>query len=218
MAGDCLRDDSLQSRISFFVWLARQEYREKIFIAGNHDNSFEKRSANEVPEGIYLCDSGTEIEYQEILVDTCTTSGVRRIQKTKRKLKVWGSPWTKTFEGMNPKCKAFAVDTEEELLEKWCLIPTDIDILITHSPPFGILDRVDFSEGDYSAESVGSQTLRNAVQQRPSIKIHVFGHIHEEGGRMDHEHFEGGSIRTYVNASHVNERYKPVNKPVRVIL
>ncbi|HET6226055.1 MAG TPA: metallophosphoesterase, partial [Bacteroidia bacterium] len=168
-------------------WLNLQSYKKKIFIAGNHDNNADKKF--EWDESIsYLCDSSTEFEG----------------------LKIYGSPWTKTFPRMNPKCKAFTVDTEEELEGKWAIIPEDIDILITHSPPYGILDK------NSKQEHCGSESLFKELY-RIKPKLHVFGHIHESYGILGNlpEHY---SINQFVNASHVNERYQPVNSPVRIDL
>ena len=54
-------------------------------------------------------------------------------------------------------------------------IPTDTDVLITHQPPYGILD---------NAEEVhyGSTSLLNRVL---SIKprLHLFGHVHKANGK-----------------------------------
>jgi Icc-related predicted phosphoesterase len=67
------------------------------------------------------------------------------------------------------------------------MIPANTDILITHGPPYGILDknRVGFS--------AGCQSLKRAVK-RIHPKLHVFGHIHEAGGMVE----MGGT--TFVNA------------------
>lgn len=198
VAGDLTARDTYQEYIEFGKWLVSQDYKEIIVIGGNHDNILQRNECFFISEVLggaakYLCDSGTEFEG----------------------LRIWGSPWSLTFPGMNPKCKAFTVDTEEELAEKWALIPDDIDILITHTPPFGIMDDV-FREELHNFEHVGSGTLNVAIIYRPSIKLHVFGHIHESYG------IKGPGInskdRIFVNASHVNERYQPVNKPIRVIL
>ncbi|KAL3463418.1 Ser/Thr protein phosphatase family protein [Aspergillus heterothallicus] len=52
----------------------------------------------------------------------------------------------------------------------------DVDILLTHGPPYGILDQV-FG----STDSVGCKHLYRAVERaRPAL--HVFGHIHEGYG------------------------------------
>lgn len=194
VAGDLTGTDSINEHMEFCRWICKQNYKKKIFISGNHDNKLVGpwpgntkgpfREDKAFYDFDYLCDSGTEFEG----------------------LKIWGSPWTKSFPGMNPHCKAFTVDTEEELQEKWKLIPDDIDILVTHSPSFGNLDVTK------RGESVGSMSLWiRLLITRP--KLHVFGHVHESYGNV--KHYNG--IRL-VNASHVNERYEPVNNPIRIIL
>lgn len=55
------------------------------------------------------------------------------------------------------------------------LINKPVDIVITHGPPQGILDRTD------SAQRAGCPNLFSAVA-RASPKIHCFGHIHEGWG------------------------------------
>ena len=101
---------------------------------------------------------------------------------------------------------AFTCETDEQLANKWALIPENTDILITHTPPYSILDMTD------ACKHVGSHSLRARVSEiKP--KLHVFGHIHEQGG---HE-FEWNGTK-YVNASHMEENYIPINQPVRVEL
>jgi Icc-related predicted phosphoesterase len=190
VAGDLTYSDDLNNYFDFMEWLEKQKYKRKILIAGNHDNKLVDDLDFDYPDlGIeYLEDSGTEFEG----------------------LKIWGSPWTKTFPGMNPNCKAFTVDTEEELAEKWALIPEDVDILITHSPPHGTFDQTE------DLELAGSTSLLKRVcEVKPSL--HVFGHIHEEGGRQCKIPWLPRTT-ICVNASHVNEHYQPVNKPIRVLL
>lgn len=193
VAGDLTASDSSQQMADFYIWLDKQDYKKKIVIAGNHDNYFygchEKIKPSIIPFRLkntdYLCDSGTEF----------------------MGLRIWGSPWTKSFPGMNPKCRAFVVDTEEELAEKWALIPDDTGILVTHSPPYGLLDE------NIWKENCGSMSLgRRIAELEPSLA--VFGHIHEQGSKMICSR-NGGKL---VNASHVNERYEPVNKYIRVEL
>lgn len=197
MAGDLTARDRPIEYGHFAAWMDRQKYTKKILISGNHDNLFQKAGFESIQDGYadinvdYLCDSGTEFEG----------------------LKIWGSPWTKTFKGMNPRCKAFTVDSEEELAEKWTLIPEDTDILITHGPPYSILDGIPKKDG--FVFSFGSTSLAIRVQDI-SPKLHIFGHIHEGYGTetLDDKFFDTMCI----NCSLVNQHYKPVNKPVRVIL
>src|SRR5690554_6389041 len=97
----------------------------------------------------------------------------------RQKVKIWGSPWTNDFHGVHPKCKAFML-SEHELAKKWALIPDDVDILVTHSPPYGIFDQVRV-RGVFSVEkqheSVGSKSLLQELENRIKPWLHVFGHI-----------------------------------------
>jgi predicted phosphodiesterase len=200
VAGDLTASDTPIELVRFREWLCSQQYRKIIYIGGNHDNEIE----NETPctggkildinfdeLAIYLCDSATEFEG----------------------LKIWGSPWTKRFDGMNPKCKAFTVDTDQELDEKWKLIPDDTDILVTHGPALRNLD----------GDELGSRSLLKwQANHVGTLKLHVFGHIHEGYGVYDITHLQEqlGDPKTtiFVNASHVDSKYRPVNSPIRVIL
>lgn len=220
VAGDLTARDEAWEYIQFGCWLNKQNYRKKIIIAGNHDNIAQKAppfidpSNENKYEWDYLCDSGTEFSYH---IDGFPEEDEGFLPSGKMTLKIWGSPWTKTFKGMNPHCKAFTVDTEDELAEKWALIPDDIDILVTHSPPYGVMDVIDVvCEGHTCDRHVGSESLALKIGKMENPpKLWIWGHIHEDYG-VDLPVRNKPCIM--VNASHVNEHYKPVNKPIRVIL
>lgn len=201
IAGDLTARDTYKEYENFFEYLRLTEYKRIIIVGGNHDNKLIEEDEDDCgfPPIIadlmhfhkmtYLCDSVTVFEG----------------------LKIWGTPWSLTFPGINPKCTAFT-GTEEELAAKFALIPDDIDILISHSPPFGILDRIKETR-QLPGEAVGSLSLNQIVLSRrrmPNLKLHVFGHIHEMGGKIFETNFT-----KFVNASYVNERYEPVNKVMR---
>ena len=217
VAGDLTARNDDRGYTEFSEWFKKQKYSKKILIGGNHDNQLQNGTFPLWIDGYseYFCDSGTKfVYYPPIKKDTPDGSVIER-----RDFKIWGSPWTIAFEGMNPKCKAFTVDTEEQLAEKWALIPDDTDILITHSPPYGILDGLVRDDDVWES---GSFSLRKKVLSMNSLKLHVFGHIHEHGG-VAHKLYKSSYSSVindciYVNASHVNERYEPVNKPIRIEL
>ena len=215
VAGDLTAKDDFQGWLDFVAWIQLSKYKKKIVIGGNHDNWFIKNPPKENTFGddcSYLCDSGTEFVYYPPLRKDMP-DGTELERKT---FKIWGSPWSLTFDGMNPHCKAFTVDTEKELAEKWALIPDDIDILITHSPPFSILDEAMHT---HNYQSVGSRSLTSSVERiRP--KLHVFGHIHEGYGilRYNYDDIEMGWHPIFVNASIMDVNYRPSNKPIRVTL
>lgn len=212
VAGDLTAKDTPEEWAHYFLWQREQDYKKIVFIAGNHDNRLQKIDmAFYSPEHKvdYLCDSGTEFSYH---IDGFPEEDEGFLPSGKRTLKIWGTPWTKTFEGMNSHCKAFTVEKEEELADKFEKIPHDTDILITHSPPLGILDKT--SDGKH----VGSRFLYGWFKYVERPKLHVFGHIHEAYGQAEVFNGYNDIMVKSVNASHVNERYKPVNKPIRVIL
>lgn len=191
VAGDLTGIDSFQGYLTLQRWLNEQEYSEKIIIGGNHDTRLQNTLISDdlLYESSYLLDLGKEFEG----------------------LKIWGSPWTLKFEGQNPHAMAFALDTEEQLSQKWNLIPENIDILVTHSPAYGVLDKV--NNRWKSGIRVGSTSLKDRVMKiKP--KLHVFGHIHGSYGKIESS-LEFPTI--FVNASHVTEDYEPLNKPIRII-
>jgi Icc-related predicted phosphoesterase len=187
IAGDLTKRDEANEYLDFSLWVDSLDYEMKILVGGNHDGKLQKWPGmfDNVPKLHHLCDSGTEFEG----------------------LKIWGSPWTSTFEGINPHCTAFTVENDEELEKKFRDIPHDVDILITHSPPHTILDNTIYEK------QVGSKYLLGALIYCFRPKLWVFGHIHEAYGEKIFK-----DSTTCVNASHVNERYQPVNAPIRIIL
>jgi Icc-related predicted phosphoesterase len=70
---------------------------------------------------------------------------------------------------------AFNLDRGAPIKEKWDLIPSNglVDVLVTHGPPYGILDVT------YENLTVGCEELAIAVKDRIKPRLHVFGHIHE---------------------------------------
>jgi Icc-related predicted phosphoesterase len=153
------------------------EFKHVLLIAGNHDWVFERyKDAHRVLKNIiYLEDSGTVID------------GVN----------FWGSPhqpWFFDWAFNLPRNGA-------ELAHYWSLIPDDTDVLITHGPPYGILD-LPFGKG----EPAGCELLLKRVQEVNPL-VHVFGHIHGSYGQKQ----IGKTL--FVNACLCNEAYDPVNPP-----
>lgn len=179
LCGDYTASEKLTDWPDFFIWLQAQKYRKKILIAGNHDNFLDEFTKHEDFE--YLFDSGTEFEG----------------------LKIWGSPWSLWFKRLNPFCQAFVGD-EIYLRRRFELIPQDTNILMTHTPPQGILDK------NCAGNPCGSQSLGTRISRLPELTNCVFGHIHEAFGQ---ETFQGVQ---YNNCSMVNEKYQLVNPPTRL--
>lgn len=63
------------------------------------------------------------------------------------------------------------------------MIPTNTDVVITHGPPYKVLDKVDHDE--CSDINVGCPILFQHITERIKPKYHIFGHIHESYGVFD---------------------------------
>ena len=170
--------------------IKKKLFRQIIFVSGNHDFMFQDNRMAAVgllPKGvIYLQDSSFTFEG----------------------IKFYGSPWQPWFRDW-----AFNFpehDARRDFIfasRMWNEIPLDTNVLLTHTPPFGILDKCE-RDG-----RLGCPSLRKRLGELTdtgNLKLHVFGHIHEGYGQQ----IMDGVL--YVNASTCNEKYKPVNPPIVV--
>ena len=184
-AGDFTDVGNLVDVRKFDAWVGSLGFKHVITIAGNHERKWDSPEASlgAVFQNVhYLQDSSINID------------GIN----------FYGSPWTPTF-GYG---WAFNADRGAPIRGKWDMIPDAglVDVLITHGPPMGILDRTDYRNG---FQHVGCEDLA----QRVTIsvpKVHVFGHIHNGYGQKQ----IGQTL--YVNAAVCDEDYKPVNAPIVV--
>lgn len=101
-------------------------------------------------------------------------------------IKFWGIPYfiSDELQGFTP-----------QLMAK---IPNNTDILVTHRPPFGILDTTDNSYGC-------PDLLQAIIKIRP--KYHLFGHVHMAYG------IEKSVHTIFVNSALTNQNYELINKP-----
>ena len=128
--------------------------------------------------------------------------------------RIYGTPWVPWISGR----WCFEADTEESLQNKWDIIPEDIDILVTHTPPRYDNNNMDVSlERDPNANRhFGSYSLAQRIRKiNPSL---VFcGHIHSGDHKCHVEYSKEAKHGTFVwNVSRVNERYL-IGYPIRVI-
>jgi Icc-related predicted phosphoesterase len=125
-------------------------------------------------------------------------------------VRFYGSPWQPKFGST----WAFNVERGIQAAEKWARIDPDVEVLITHGPPYGIGDRArrraTFDRGE-SFELVGCRDLSERIEKLEKVKLHVFGHIHEGYGA--YPPFEEGE-QHHVNASICDEDYRFLNKPI----
>lgn len=162
------------------AWFARQDVRLVLVTGGNHDFELEDRTHGGRPafrHAHYLEDSTVDFEG----------------------LRFYGAPWVPELRNW-----AYYLDGPR-LADKWAAIPQDIDVLITHTPPRGILDT------NTRGKSCGCPDLEARLATvRP--RVHCFGHVHASAGQLT----QGGT--TYVNAAMVNHQYRIARAPIVIDL
>lgn len=183
-AGDLTYRGDLRQIESFNDWCKELKelgvVKEVVTIAGNHDLSAQKLPRNfkeKVKDFIYLQDSEVSL------------FGIR----------IYGSPWSPSF--YREYGWVFNADRGFEMKNHLKKIPEGLDILLSHSPPFGLRDKVP------SGEYVGCKDLLQAIKDKKP-KYVVCGHIHHSYGQSEIEN------TIVINASICTEQYKPDNKPI----
>lgn len=187
-------------QVASWFYDLRHKYKHRISICGNHDFCFEDNRKYESRR--LLEDSGViYLQDSEVYIDG---------------IKFYGMPWTPyffgwAFNGIRPGGSLSQTNDPSmypyfpPMSFKTLLIPKDTDVLITHGPPAGILDKV-------WGKHVGCEDLRERITKLPNLKLNVFGHLHEQYGR----YYDTKTGILYVNASVVDFQYKLSNQPVIV--
>lgn len=173
-AGDLTSRGTREELDAAFGWISKVPAEYKVVIAGNHDFELQKGYKTKY-DIVYLEDSLVEL----------------------KGLKIYGSPWTPMFHNW-----AF-MHSRDKMYKVWENVPSGLDILVTHGPPAGIMDRT-------GTDHAGCSALTNLVMYKPPI-IHIFGHIHEGYGRVI------GPNTTFANVSFVglgaDMKARPANPP-----
>jgi Icc-related predicted phosphoesterase len=154
---------SKKSLHDFLLWYSELPYKNKILVAGNHD--------------VFIEEMGYELVY-----NLCESLGIIYLQDSSIEIdgiNFHGSPWSNTF-GL----WSFMAD-ESDLENYWNLIPLNTDVLITHGPAYKKGDRVNNNWNN--DKHVGSKTLLKRLELLTRLKLHTFGHIHEDYGLHTNE-------------------------------
>uniref|UniRef100_H3HB28 Calcineurin-like phosphoesterase domain-containing protein n=1 Tax=Phytophthora ramorum TaxID=164328 RepID=H3HB28_PHYRM len=193
-AGDFTDTGERSEVLAFNEFLGRLPHRYKVVIAGNHESTFDRQFYSR-----YWHQYGHTQQYDPQEVRALLTNALYLEDQAVliEGYVFYGTPWQPEF------CNwAFNLPRGDALLRRWRHIPTDTDVLITHTPPMGHGDQVGY-------QHVGCAELLREVEQRVRPKLHVFGHVHEGYGRSASP---DGAI-TYFNASVCTHNYDPVNAP-----
>ena len=185
-SGDLMGSGYKHNEVKDFAeWWNNHPHRVKILVAGNHDRMFESDLGyclNKFNNTVYLHD-------REIIEDG---------------IKFWGSPVQPWFYDW-----AFNVHRGAPIKKHWDKIPDGTDVLITHGPPYGILDQM--VAGQYATDHVGCEELILAVN-RVKPRVHIFGHIHGSYGVTE------TPDTNFHNVAICDEQYNPENKPHQIYI
>ena len=185
-AGDVTMEGELDVAADFAKWVRELPHAHKIIVPGNHDFCYDISSIRYQERAAQLLD----LPRTHFLIDAARTLEVRE-----QKIRLYGAPWVANLKGW-----AFW-DRNRDRFES---APRDIDLLVTHGPPYGIRDAAQFND----AIHYGSKHLVRYIQRCYGLKLHIFGHVHEGAGQE-----QVGEI-TFVNACTCTREYKPTNPPV----
>jgi hypothetical protein len=193
----------------FIKWFnGIDNYTHKIFIAGNHDMTFDREKL--LRDKLAHFEGRTEYDTEcadgkpdwlKELLAVELNPGVWYLENSDviiDGLKIWGSPITPSF-GYG---WAFNKDRGYNINEVWNTIPMDTDIVITHGPIYGYCDRT--SRGGLN---VGCADLYHRLNEvKP--QLHFSGHIHEAYG---YRHTDWGYA---FNGCNCDLSYLVNNKPM----
>lgn len=182
-AGDISEGGTKREIIDFLDWFSTQPHEHKIFIAGNHDFYLEKLDREDlkklIPENLqYLENSGVTIQ------------GV----------KFWGISHTQ-----NNGQWAFNLDNCLKTSNPWNEIPSNTNVLITHSPPYKINDLLK------NGEHIGNASLYTALN-KININFHIFGHVHDAYGITQLNNTQ------FINASSIDNKHQHFNEPLSITI
>lgn len=183
-AGDYSYRGELPVVKAFHKWLSMQPAKHVISLQGNHELWVEKNWGR-ARDTVRYIDSRIHFVWEK----TITIEGK----------KIHCSSVTPEFNNW-----AYNRKHGDEIRTHWDRIPFDTEILVTHGPPYGILDMT----SDF--RNVGCKDLEIKVQELHQLKLHVFGHIHDSSG----EHCKFNKL--FINASICDENYRATN-PVRIV-
>ena len=179
----------------FAYWIKSLPVDKVYLVAGNHDAYFEGINPINLAEFKQQC--GFKLIYLENNYVVHRHNGIE--------YKIFGTPYCHIF-GNWPW-----MVSDERMEEYFKFIPNEVDIIISHDPPYGIcaVDQI-LQKPRWSNEGlehVGNRALADRLQNI-NFKLLVCGHIHS--GDHEGETFNNGLI---VNVSIKDEYYSPIYEP-----
>lgn len=204
-AGDFTYFGRTEAQVSAFAaWIAAQPFRHVILVAGNHELAFDPATGGRLAQApgdgqrSSKGENWLRLAWARLGANHCHY--LENAGLALEGIKFFGAPQQPPYTDM-----AFNVEGEDNRAEFWSAIDDDTEVLITHAPPHGICDQ---AHGD----NLGCRALSERVKNLRSLKLHVFGHIHEAYGKAQRDDGVWS-----VNASICDWTHRPANQPVLVV-
>ena len=199
--GDFSSKGSKKEIKEFSKWLGKQDFLQRVVIAGNHEFSFDLEYEEILKERFsYKPTFPSNEDFKEVksLLTNCI---YLEDQETDIfGYKVYGTPWQNEYSRSAFQRKPEICDS------KFDKIPKNIDILISHSPPYGFCDEPSKAGIDHA----GSKYLAQKVCEDIKPIVHVFGHLHEAYGVK----FGGSCGTIFANVASCNRAFRIEHRPV----
>ena len=202
-AGDFSWKGTYWEIFRFMKWFSEQPAKHKIVIAGNHELTLDQTNRARFNSGAWAAiRSGREhniyyLDNSEVVIDG---------------IKFYGTPWTPFFYdwAFNGSDGLTQLDGNRKLVDVYGEIPEDVNVLVCHGPPYGLVDKSE--NGDTRCGSVEMRKLLEDPN-RVDLKLFLCGHIHEARG---HEIACGGV--NICNVSSLGRDYSTASPPVIIDL
>ncbi len=160
--------------------------RNKLIVAGNHETILDPKHWSYVESN----------EISRVIIEPT----IKEVEG----IKILVTPTAPEFFNWG-----FSEDHYGEQLIELSKTVESVDIIVSHSPPYGYGDRVNGENGELSEEHVGSLIINDLIKKLKP-KFVVCGHIHEDRGEFLHEN----GLTKIINASMVDESYSKIHDPI----
>lgn len=141
---------------TWFEWFQSLEVEHKLYIPGNHS--------------AYVYNNESYVK--RLLKD----AGIIWLHQERHEIDgivFYGDAYSPAFGNW------YYMKDRSKLNKNWKNIPDDVNVLLTHTPPKGILDLATRPNG--GLEQCGCSALTKRIIELKNLRLHLFGHIHNNG-------------------------------------
>jgi len=195
-SGDFTNNGTPQELGAFEAWARSLKKRmpqiEIVAIAGNHCvyDGIRRYAQGSLQDPMCLLDGS----YLQSHLPSVKLLGAAEGYMSRAGVRIWGAGWVPWWSAEHPGCQP-SMDADKKsakhcMYEQLALqgasehyfdvVPENVDLLLTHCPPAGILDCLEGGEGSWGASEHLLAALMHPDKRPP--KVVCWGHVHENRG------------------------------------